>query len=435
HISRGIVTSTAIFNRFGSICGWTSWQPFYNYATSIHAFGLQNGTQTTSFLLRSSKDPNLYMHHVTHWKHTLSEPSHETHKKIVNQLQEYKNKKSLNVTAVCENSPLLFTAYGNTIVCSNYITGTMSILSNTTLSKIAPLKLLSVYTIGEKQFLFAGGVHGIAWTEILPPSSPQQSCSTGHFNEDLSYQRVKKFCYDAPYFYILSPEKLDRIHETELSQLAQKATCIASCSAFHIFSFNDFIVSGNFGILGTSNGLYRTCNEGDIRFQPNNDISWWTHILPPHKNINVLQFLTFSATHNSSDFARYQGSTVYAVIDSKNGFISDIHRYAIAPTENAPISDDTMSLLPDYYFFPHAPPFFATLGAHSHSFFTDGNRFLYIEREANHINLKPIEFPIKPVRNHALNAPLTNHNIQRTLLLNSMTGNICIADDSLIFLT
>lgn len=227
------------------------------------------------------------------------------------------------------------------------------------LNDVGPItsSAIGVNTVTQQGYLFVGGSHGLA--VLTKPDGSGWSTASGlgpnfsgltvgmAFQTLGNYTFVRNLIVDGNFLYVISAKRVDRI---DLSSSTFAATTIASQESL-VFDKNDTILdgimSGKFGLLATSKGMFRTSNGNDVSAITTDNNKYWTLVPVPAGIVPPQQFLVSSTTGNPTDVARDNGGMIQLLSAYLGSNRARINRFAIKDVSTTPIDDTTMLPIPD----------------------------------------------------------------------------------------
>ncbi|MDZ4099415.1 MAG: hypothetical protein U1E13_12080, partial [Methylophilaceae bacterium] len=260
------------------------------------------------------------------------------------------------------------------------------------LAQISPLASVEIAPYKNKSIICAAGVGGVAvlvdaaGNGFGPLAHLSQLPADMHWKKIADWPFVTKLVCDDCYLYALSDTRLMRIdlHQLDLSadssvNQANAVTEIANVETIVGLNkqsiFTDCVISGKFAALGTSKGLVRLGNAGDIRTVSSSTAARWTPVELPESLGVVSHLLPISVTGRAQDVARQGGGMLYVLNVSVGNNKGHLVRFSVADMDNAALDSSCLQLLPDY-FFKGLPAPFIDFESYKDQFFTDGSLHL-----------------------------------------------------------
>lgn len=202
-------------------------------------------------------------------------------------------------------------------------------------------------------FLVVGGTGGLAvlrqattkysWANTgLTAFFANIDAETNTFTEILDYTNVKKIWGDGANLYVMTDKKLDRIAANTLDEDTPTATTVATLSDLGLAtydSFTDCAVSGKFGVIGTSQGLFRVADAADITGTPT-----WTKVTFPDNKIHPIEKIqVISPTAKKEEFATAtSGGQLYVLENSASTEQAKVHIFDVAADGAGVVDDQTL---------------------------------------------------------------------------------------------
>lgn len=165
---------------------------------------------------------------------------------------------------------------------------------------------------------------------------------TNTFTEILDYTNVKKIWGDGANLYVMTDKKLDRIAANTLDEDTPTATTVATLSSLGLAtydSFTDCAVSGKFGVIGTSQGLFRVADAADITGAPT-----WTKVTFPDNKIHPIEKIqVISPTAKKEEFATAtSGGQLYVLENTASTEQAKVHIFDVAADGAGAVDDETL---------------------------------------------------------------------------------------------
>jgi len=260
------------------------------------------------------------------------------------------------------------------------------------LAQISPLTSVEIAPYKDKSIICASGVGGVAVLVDALGNGFGPLAQLSGLPTDMRWKKiadwpfVTKLICDDCYLYALSDTRLMRIdlHQLDLSadsllNQTRAVTEIAHVEAIAGLNkqsiLTDCVISGKFAALGTSKGLVRLGDAGDIRTVSSSLAARWTPVELPESLGVVSRLLPISATGRVQDVARKGGGMLYLLNVSVGNNKGHVVRFSVADMDNAALDSSCLQLLPDY-FFKGLPAPFIDFESYKDQFFTDGSLHL-----------------------------------------------------------
>ena len=251
------------------------------------------------------------------------------------------------------------------------------VMSGGDVTNLGPISAAEVATDGSEGFLAIGGVGGLA-ALTKPDGSGWSSLTDGFggltsgmkFFEVNDYSFVRKLVADGTNLYVLTNKTLDRIDmmASNFATGVLAVTTLATPESIGLTandSFSDTSVSGEVGLLATSQGLFRVGNGQDVSSGASATLDW-TKVSIPNAPGPATRLSFGTTTGMNKDFKT--NSQLY-LLAAFNGYDqAQLNRYII--NFDATIDDDTVQLVPDLILT--SPTFLMTFGAFRNFLLDDG---------------------------------------------------------------
>jgi hypothetical protein len=202
------------------------------------------------------------------------------------------------------------------------------------------------------------------------------------FKQIGNYKFVRSIIADNNFLYVLTDKQLDRIdlHASNFATGSLITTTVATTQTPAIFGGTggllSMLISGKFGLLATTQGLYRVGNNNDISTATSAKDIGWTLVPVSEAAGSVSQLIGLSSSGRSQDVARLNGGNIYAL----NGFTGlnkgQVNRFSVSDVSSSAISDSTIQPIPDMK-VKGINSYFKNFGTYANQFATDGSLNLY----------------------------------------------------------
>lgn len=403
----GVFYSQALFDPAGAIQGWTDWQRATGSTTST--FGLAYDNKRGTFWMLPGTDVNsLTVLKKTEWSSFAASPFNQS---LQDSFAEFKtgtqglfdmnkNNPVFSQALGTRVSVLIATGYQKVVLMESgadvgglfsptqYITTTFQAkggsldsfiapaqkieMTGGVLGSLGPIIAADIVSDGVSSWLVVGGSFGAAVLANPDGSGwPVGTLEKGFVNLPStliwkklgSFEQVRKIIADEGNVYVLTSSELRRIaasaavflDATEQGVLLATARGLLSSLVGDNGSFSDLAISGKFGILATSAGLFRVGNGSDISLSPSPSLTHWEHFSLPESSGPVTRLVVISPTSQQTDFAKDErGGNVYILNASVATAQARIYRASIEGlVGDADISDSTMQLFQDMFVKDH----------------------------------------------------------------------------------
>ncbi len=263
-------------------------------------------------------------------------------------------------------------------------------ISGGVLDELGPIGSCAVVTNGVDGWFVVGGSHGVA---ILADSNGhgwdagtglmthfQGLRSSMAFRKISEIKNVRKLISSNSALFVLTDVSVVRltIHANLIAAQAVPAGTIAKLTKDQqklSSSYSDLIVAGPLAVLATSFGLFRSGNAVDVQTVTNEAFAHWQPITLAESAGSICapgpvsRLYAISPTNDEAGLV--QGGTIFAL----NAYVglsqAQIYRLAIAPLSRATVTNETVTLVPDF-FIKDLSTFFAQLGDYRNFLVTDG---------------------------------------------------------------
>ena len=239
-------------------------------------------------------------------------------------------------------------------------------------------------------WLCVGGVGGLAVLTL--PNGNGWSASAGlgpnfsglvagmSFNLVGNYSYVRKLICENNLLYVLTDKQLDVVDlgATNFANGTLTVITLATLPEIGLQAADtliDFIVSGKFALLSTSQGLFRVGNNKNIGSAISTADVAWTPVPLPESVGPATQLFPITFTGRSQDFAMDGGSNVYVLNAYVGSNLAQLARYTVADASSTNVNELTVQQVVNYYnkFAVQAPLVF--YDSYKDQFATDGASF------------------------------------------------------------
>lgn len=413
HQAAGTFYSRALFDEHGRIKDWTNWQ---RAGIQGNFFGLGVDHRTTAFWYLEGLDrDHLFTVRRTSWSEDRTGLA-----RVVNNFFEASNYGVQGITDVPYTHPALDQTIGNRISVDIF-TGNKKIMltqsgmdhnnefsasgfGNSFISQDGSLASFAssaeaigitggvlnemgavvtsalAYDNSNGWFAFGGngGVAILARDDGTGFALPLQK-NFSNFDSTLKIRRlsaqadVKKIIAQNNQLYVLTLTTLYRFDITPQAITNEQAlTIVARASDLDVTYFNDFLVSGSYALLASSNGLWNTTSSSIMTAMGSEELLW-TRIPLNEFPGSVTRLYAISPTEFETDFATRLGGNIIALAAYPGHRQARIYRLAVSAMQLP-----SVDLFPDY-FIQNRPTFYATLGDYRNGLFSDGGLYLISE--------------------------------------------------------
>lgn len=143
--------------------------------------------------------------------------------------------------------------------------------------------------------------------------------------------------------------------------------------------FNDFLVSGSYAVLATSNGLWQV-SSGSVQTASQPEELEWSLVSLHESPGAVTRLQAVSPTEFDTDFATRNGGNIIALAAYAGYHQARIYRFVVSDGSPLP----TLQPFPDFFVY-HKPSFYANIGNYRNGFFSDGGLYLVTESKYDHL--------------------------------------------------
>ena len=408
----GLYQSQAILDNIGFVTNWTKWQKVGGYGDKVYGAGLDQ-IQGLYWRFTGADATSVRTLSRTQWGSgsadgllggTTSNASlgliNQINSNFKNGVYSLTNIPKTNTAALTDINLLIATGYQqiSMINPSQAVSGDFgsnaagstsdtipTTASNTTMINIKGDNLSSIGAIvtsniatnsSNSSWLAIGGSNGVAilrqtngagWA--APITNFSALTTSLKFELFGNYKFVKKISSDSDYLYILTDQKLDRIALNNTDLAAGTASTIAQIGMLSGTStngcFNDFIVSGDLGILATNIGLYRVANGASIH---DVTVDWTTQLVPEPRALNCVKLISITTSGLEEDLINK--SNLYVLSTYHGLHQAQINRFYVY--NSGTIDNTTIQPLPDLY-LKDSNSYFINFESFRDGFFTNGN--------------------------------------------------------------
>ncbi len=259
-----------------------------------------------------------------------------------------------------------------------------------------------------------------------------------------SYKNIRKLWVDGQNLYVLTMTTLDRIELSQLHENEITSYTIAEAQSLlggKFPSFSDLVISGDFGLIATSNGLYTTGIGGIISTATTKDQPLWRYYQLSEGPIAATRLSPFTTTNFGYDVAKNNtGGQIDVLAASVGQRLTSLYRLTVSDATGG-VTSTTLQNLPDGILYGVSGPY-VHLGDYKNYYTTDGavplvTRSSYLHQNAL-LEALPVELqsaiPFSGiVARHVQKIPLLN-NTERIagIVRNSAVGsNIVVTNNGL----
>lgn len=410
--TESIYHSQALFGADGQIVAWTAWRKVF-HAEDENLFGvIFDRAQGINTIMSGNKDEFKTVQRAEWQSEGLGT--------LVKAINDHFSPENGGIHALIEFNPtnpgidgtafLCALGYSNCIlaqtICNapdihekafehgiidQIITPDTSIIhfAGTHLEQLAPLTCAEIGINDTNGWLFIGGVHGLCVLCAQDGTGWQMPRGLGVGFDGLvqgmglvpcgDYTFVKKLIADDHYLYVLTDTCLDRIdlrtwNPKQLQNSTVRLANARDLTKSEYSLFYDCIISDKFALLAHNTGLSRVGNGKDIRSDDFTTLDW-TPIQIPDQKGPVVALVPVSVNGRAQDICRFEAGQLFVL----HGYIgknnTQINRFVLHSVLHSDVSEYTLEPLHDYI-TPEKISKFATVGAYSSLFVTDGSMFL-----------------------------------------------------------
>ena len=417
---QGVYYSQALFEANGKIKGWTQWQRAVGTVDQI--FGAALDPADGSFTLMSGNDENtVNMVKRTVWAEGRNEGLQPLQQALSDEFPQTRggiqglcnflpvtpglNNISLAIATGLSKVAIIQTGMFDDVLVpskgndfnnvewfeNGAITGDVAsktvIISGGVLDELGPIVAAEVARDGSNGWLFVGGTDGLAvlsqengdgWDINYQLGDNLAGLVNGMaFKRVGDYSFVKKLVHDGNFLYVLTDIQLDRIDLTRgnvgIGDIL--SVTLATNNNFVAFAntggFIDCVISGSFGLLATTAGLFRVGNGSNITTAMAETEVLWTPVMTPGGIASSIQLLAVSQSGRCQDVAKNAGGHVYVLSAHQGTNQARVNRFAIDGIDNNAVQANTIQPFTDL-FVENIPAFLLNFGTFEQRFMTDG---------------------------------------------------------------
>ena len=432
---QGVYYSQALFEANGKIKGWTQWQRAVGTVDQV--FGAALDPADGSFTLMSGDDENtVNTVKRTVWAEGRNAGLQPLQQALSDEFPQMRggiqglcnflpitpglNNISLAVATGLGKVAIIQTGmFDDVIVPSNgndfdnierfengTITGDVAsktvIISGGVLDELGPIVAAEIARDGNNGWLFVGGTDGLA---VLSQENGDGWDTNNQLGDNLKglvhgmafkkvgdYSFVKKLMHDGNFLYVLTDTQLDRIDLTQgnvgIGDIS--SVTLATNNNFVAFAntggFVDCVISGSFGLLATTVGLFRVGNGGKITTAMVEDEVLWTPVMTPGGIASSIQLLAVSQSGRYQDVAKNAGGHVYVLSAHQGTNQARVNRFAIDGIDNNDVQEDTIKPFADL-FVENTLSFLLNFGMFEQRFMTDGASYFVARSQGQNKSL------------------------------------------------
>ena len=436
----GIYSSQALFDQSGKIIAWTGWQRAV--ATTDNIFAAALNSLEGNFILASGESADTIN---TIQKTTWSNGSKTGLQPLSTILDETFDPTEGGIQGMQEFLPFepgiqniaLLTAGGNDAILiaqtgiqnnngiiiptageefnqlQEFSDGTITenvsaktvIISGGALNTIGPVTAFALARNATNAWLFAGGSQGLAvltnedgsgWNPTTQLTNNLIGLQAGmRFIPIGNYSFVKKLVYDGDFLFVITNAKIDRINlnTSDFSNNNLDAITIASVGNNNVSIYGGFldgIFSQAFGLIATTDGLFRIGNNKDVRTITNETDARWTRVEIPENAGAPILLYPATQTNRAQDITKNNGGNLFVLTANAGLDQSRINRFFIQPLESNDVVNSTTIQPFDDLFVENIPSFLLSFGEYRSNFATDGG--LYFSLRNQRADFSPLAF-------------------------------------------
>ncbi len=276
-------------------------------------------------------------------------------------------------------------------------------ISGGVLESLGAIIAATIVTDGTYGWLVVGGRNGIAVLTHADGTGWTVGLESGFVGLDATmsfkllgnYSQVRKLIFDNNFLYILSATQMDRVTVSPATFASSfNPTTVALRNLLpnsnHQRAFSDVVVSGDFSLLATNNGLWRVGDFASIATAGSVQEVAWTQVPLPEGPGPATRLFVISPTGNEQDVATTQnGGNIYVLASYIGYDQARVYRFTV--TNSTPVTDSTLQLFPDY-FVQNIQTFYFNVGSYRNYTVTDG-ALLFTSRSAYDPSLLPGTIP------------------------------------------
>ena len=361
--------SQALFRENSTIGSWTSWTPIFNAPTIIG--GMPSAAVPLSILYTDEAEKIATVH--PQWLYT-AESKEVSIQSLANTIAQHMPPASGGVTTIAQlplakntdHASAIFAIAGNGIVLltemRKQIKESLSpqkplfsaplLFQNKSLKQVGHVTSACCIKKGDRAWLIAGGVNGIAVCadanghgfEQLPAQDEYaQFTNTYEFRHFKSIPCVRAVVADESFLYVLTNNQLIRYTITDHPDEWHGVTIADNTVVRQLYT--ELLVEGACALLGTTHGLYRIGNGCDVRTLENAQSAQWTLVDIPRSHVcSIQQLFDLTSTDGQSKNRAHQ---IYMLGYSTVLKESYLFRIYIDNTHKS-VDQDTVQLVTDY---------------------------------------------------------------------------------------
>lgn len=414
----GIFHSQALFSPNGMIKGWTSWRRVGGTNQNVVGVALDSGTGSFWYMPQAGSTVTSVL--LTKWQRDnlpLSTLINSVSDALPGGIQGFadfpKETNGFNQTLGSRLSLAVATGYktimiiqtggdnatnqfgpiidfsnnfsSNNGTLTGFLPGVTSFtITGGALDELGPIVDAAIVTDGTQSWLVVGGSYGIAVLARDDGSGATGGFDSGFSTLDATMKFRKIDSYNnnvirtigaGTNLYVLTSTTLTRLAASS-SHFALGSTATPTILATpatlpgNNSFFLDSLISEPFALLGTTGGLLRVGNGGNIATATTPALVNWTPVIIPESGGAVSKIFAISPTAKNQDVAF--GGNVYVLNSLVSNHISRVYRYSLNVNPITPVIDDNSITLFNDAFLQGINTFFFNVGSYRNNVITDG---------------------------------------------------------------
>lgn len=374
----GLFQTQAILDEWGAIKDWSMWKKvlYYDKSDNIQNVVLcgQNGT----FILFQGDDQN-HIDTITRTKWDSGDKNRFG--PYVAQINKLSEKSKYGITAQWHGELNFFKKERATYS----IFGGKNQILLTQWNKETPLNEIEVQEltvfagtvssiesvlVGEEDHIFVGGSNGLFVLQ-------EENSEVYGFEQIGKFSHIRKLYYDrsSGFLYVLTEKEFFAVNIQNNNSI-HLLISTKDLELKEFGTFTDFIVSGPFALLGTTNGLYQVDEGYSIKQAINHPIHWKPVFIPEGYS-SITKLIPITKTDSYVDMTQNRGGHLYVVTGYAGKGQSRLNRFEIMPCNNGIVESGTIKPFQDWFIKDNLS-YFVDFYSYVKDYVTDGSLHFFM---------------------------------------------------------